>query len=58
MEQEPIITEELSTMYIVLKDGTRIPVNAKTIYTKHNDGTQDCKIELEKPVNLGSQTKI
>lgn len=58
MEQEPIITEEQSMMTITLKDGTKVPVKAKTIYTKHSNGRVDCKIEIEKPINLGGQTKI
>ena len=57
--EEPKITEEKSIMNITFQDGTKIPVNAKTIYTKHSNGRVDCKIEIEKPIELsGKQEKI
>jgi len=54
---EPEVTEENSVMSLTLKDGTKIPVNAKTIYTKHSNGRVDCKIELQKPLDMSGKSE-
>lgn len=56
MEDKVIKTEEeLSVMHVNLKTGEKVPVNAKTIYTYYESGRKDCKIELEKPIDLNNK---
>lgn len=52
-EEKSNIEEELSVMHIIKSDGTRVPINAKTIYTRHSNGRVDCTIQLQKPLNMG-----
>ena len=49
------VTEELSTMLVTLKDGTSIPVKAKTIDTYWASGRKDCHIELQDSINTISK---
>ena len=44
-------TEEYSTMTVSLKDGTKIPVKAKTIYTKWASSRIDCEVQILEPIN-------
>lgn len=57
--KDPRITEEISKMELTLPDGTKTMIDAKTIYTYREDGTNDCTIILNKPLQMGSsQVKI
>ena len=46
-----------SQMHVVLKDGTRCPVKAKTTETFYESGRKDCHIVLEKPLALMGEQK-
>jgi len=49
------VEEELSTMNVNLKDGTKIPVKAKTINTYWSSGRKDCKIQILEPLNSSAK---
>jgi len=44
------LTEEIGVMHVVLKDGSRVPVKAKTVYTHWTSGRKDCDVQIEKPI--------
>jgi hypothetical protein len=46
-----------SQMAVILKDGTRCPVKAKTTETFYESGRKDCHIVLEKPLALLGEQK-
>jgi len=52
------IEEEISEVTITLKNGIKRNVPSKTIYTNYTDGTNDCKIEIAKPLDLFGDNKI
>jgi hypothetical protein len=44
-------TEEHGVMTVTLKNGQKIPVKAKTVYTHWESGRKDCAIIIEEPLN-------
>jgi hypothetical protein len=44
------VTEEHGVLTVTLKDGTKIPVKAKTVYTHWESGRKDCAITIEEPL--------
>ena len=51
------VEEELSTMSVNLKNGTKIPVKAKTINTYWTSGRKDCEIQILEPINSVAKTE-
>jgi len=51
------VEEELSTMCLNLKNGTKIPVKAKTINTYWTSGRKDCEIQILEPINSVAKTE-
>ena len=49
------VEEELSTMSVNLKNGTKIPVKAKTINTYWTSGRKDCDIQILEPLNSSAK---
>ncbi len=59
MKQIKNIVEELGKATINLKNGIKEIVPTKTIYTYYDDGTNDCKVEIQKPLDLiGNQEEV
>lgn len=52
------VTNEVGNMTIVLKDGKRIPVKAKTSYVTWTSGRKDCNVSIEEPIDSSSQSQI
>ena len=53
------IKEELGYVTLNLKNGTKQKVLSKTVYTFYDDNTNDCRIEIEKPLDLrGNQQEV
>jgi hypothetical protein len=44
------IKEEIGEAVVNFKNGTKQKVLTKTIYTYYEDGTNDCKVILAKPL--------
>ena len=52
MEDKIIKTSDVvSNMTVILKDGTKIPVKAKTTETFWESGRKDCHVEILEPLN-------
>ena len=52
------IEEEIGEVTINFKNGMKRTVPSKTIYTYYEDGTNDCKIEIPKPLDLFGDNKL
>ena len=46
------ITEDLGEATLNLVDGTKRKVITKTIYTYYTDGTNDCEVKIQKPLDM------
>jgi len=51
------IIEELGKATITLKSGKKEIVPTKTIYTYYTDHTNDCRVELQKPLSISGNTE-
>ncbi len=51
------IKEELGHVNINFKNGKKQQVRSKTTYTYYEDGTNDCKVEIQDPLKLFSESK-
>lgn len=53
------IKEEMGEVTLNMKSGNKIKTLAKTIYTLYESGRKDCKLEIQKPIDLfGKQEQI
>lgn len=52
MKKVKYIEEEMGEITLNLKNGTKTKMASKTIYTHYDDGTNDCKIIIEKPLRI------
>ena len=56
MEDKIVLIEsKLSEMNVTLKDGTSIPVSARTTDTYWSSGRKDCLIQILEPLNSESK---
>ena len=59
MKEVKEIIEEKGEVTLNLKNGDKKVVPSKTIYTYYTDGTNDCRIEMAKPLDLrGNQEEV
>ncbi len=53
------IKEEMGKVTLNLKNGSKKVVSSKTVYTYYDDGTNDCKVIITKPLDLlGTQQEV
>lgn len=52
------IVDEIGEVTITLKNGIKRKIPSKTIYTYYTDGTNDCRIEIAKPLDLFGENKL
>lgn len=52
------IVEEIGEVTVTLKNGIKRTVPSKTIYTYYDDQTNDCRIEIAKPLDLFGENKL
>lgn len=53
------VVEELGEATVNLRDGSKHKVPTKTIYTYYVDGTNDCRVEIQKPLDIrGNQQEV
>ena len=59
MKEVKEIIKEDGEVTLNLRSGEKKVVPAKTIYTYYTDGTNDCRIEIQKPLDIkGNQQEV
>jgi len=59
MEDKIIKTEEENNIiHLNLKNGNRVPIKAKTIYTHYESGRKDCTIQLQEPIDINGTQEL
>jgi len=52
MDKVTNIKEEIGEVTITLRNGTKIVTPSKTIYTEYASGRKDCRVVIERPIDL------